>query len=137
MDNSLTKFWKCFFLLAGLFNCCAGGLGMGFPSLGLKVTTGLATAESGALLIFFLLSTVVALFGLGYIMVAFNAAGNRGLVIVGCIGKLCFFATALFGYLNGNATMTFFVLTIGDFLWAVLFLSYLISSDRAAKRIYV
>jgi hypothetical protein len=137
MNNSPPTFWKYLFLLAGLFNGLAGGLGMAFPVLGLKFVTGLETAEPAVLFTFFLLCFVVSLFGLGYALVAFNAPPNRGIVVVGAIGKICFFVIALYGYLNEVATLAFVVVTIGDVIWAGLFASYLNSTKGVASRGYL
>ena len=65
MNNSPPTLWKYLFLLAGLFNGLAGGLGMAFPVSGLKFVTGLETAEPAVLFTFFLLCFAVSLFGLG------------------------------------------------------------------------
>ena len=136
-NNPPPTFWKYLFLLAGLFNGLAGGLGMAFPVPGLKFVTGLETAEPAVLFTFFLLCFAVSLFGLGYALVAFNAPANRGLVVVGAIGKICFFVIALYGYLNEVATLAFVVVTIGDVIWAGLFASYLNSTKGVASRDYL
>ena len=133
IKQSPPKFWKILFLFAGLFNGLAGCLGMIFPAHGLKFASGLEITEPSMLFIFFMLCFAVALFGLGYFMVAFNAIANRGLVVVGAIGKLCFPAMALYGYLNGMATLEFMVLVMGDVIWAGLFIHYLKSSKNAQE----
>jgi hypothetical protein len=130
MKNSPPTFWKYLFLLAGIFNGLAGVLGMVFPAVGLKFITGLETAEPAVLFTFSLLCFTISLFGLGYALVAFNATTYRGFVVVGAIGKLFFFAIAIYGYLNGVATLLFVALTIGDFIWAGLFIHYLRTSKN-------
>ena len=134
MKNSPSKFWRNLFLLAGLFNGLAGGLGMAFPAPGFKFVTGLETAEPAVHFTFFILSFAVSLFGLGYALVAFNAPANRGFVVVGAIGKICFFVIALYGYLSEVATLAFVIVTIGDVIWAGLFASYLNSTKEVTRR---
>jgi len=125
MTKAPTKFWKNLFIVAGVFNGLAGLLGMLFPAHGIKLATGLEVAEPGILFVFFLLCFAVALFGLGYFLVAFNAVANRGLVVVGIIGKVCFPVMALYGYLGGMATLEITLLIAGDLIWAGLFIYYL------------
>lgn len=131
IKQSPTKFWKILFLVVGLFNGLAGCLGMVFPAHGLRFVNGLEITEPSILFIFFIFCFVVALFGLGYFMVAFNAVANRGLVVVGVIGKISFPAMALFGYLNGMATLEFMLVIAGDLVWAGLFIYYLRMSKKA------
>ena len=134
IKQSPPKFWKILFLVAGLFNGLAGCLGMVFPAYGLRFASGLEITEPSILFTFFMLCFAVALFGLGYLMVAFNAVANRGLVVVGVIGKISFPAMALYGYLNGMATLEFMVVIFGDVIWAGLFTRYLIVSKNRTGR---
>jgi len=131
MKQSPPKFWKILFLVAGLFNFLAGCLGMVFPAQGLRFASGLEITEPSILFIFFMLCFVVALFGIGYFMVAFNAVANRGLVVVGIVGKISFPVMALYGYLNGLATLEFMLVIAGDLIWAGLFIHYLRTSKKA------
>jgi hypothetical protein len=130
MNPSPPKFWKILFLVAGLVNGLAGCLGMVFPSHSLKFASGIEITEPSILFVFFMLCFVVALFGLGYFMVAFNAVANRGLVVVGAIAKISFPAIVLYGYLNGMATLEFMVLIVGDLAWAGLFIHFLRTSKK-------
>ena len=107
---------------------------MVFPAYGLRFASGLEITEPSILFTFFMLCFAVALFGLGYLMVAFNAVANRGLVVVGVIGKISFPAMALYGYLNGMATLEFMVVIFGDVIWAGLFTRYLIVSKNRTGR---
>ena len=130
MKNSPSKLWKNLFFLAAIFNCTAGGLGMLFPAIGFKVVTGQEITDPAVIFVFFMLCFVVALFGFGYALVACNAATNRGLAVIGAVGKLCFFAMAWYGYLNGLSSLLFAVVTIGDLIWAILFIYYLRTSKN-------
>ena len=131
MNKSPTKFWKYLFLLAGLFNGLAGLLGMLFPGHGIKLATGVDVTEPGILLVFFILCFAVAMFGLGYFMVAVDAIAYRGMVVIGAIAKAGIFAICLYGYFNGVCTLELMVAAIGDAAWAVLFAIYLRTSKKA------
>ena len=128
MDSSPAKFWKFFFLLAGLFNLLAGGSFMAFPGQMLKLTIGQDTTDPAALYVFFLFGFTVALFGIGYALVGLNAAANRGIVVIGGIGKILLFPIALYGYQHGVATLLLVTLTFGDVIWACFFVYYLIKT---------
>ncbi len=130
MDNSPPKLWKVLFLMAGFFNAVAGAAGMGFPALGIKFITGVETSEPGVLFIFFVMSFVVALFGLGYLMVAKNASANRGLISIGTVAKISLFVMAFYGFLNNLSTLEFMLVASSDLLWATLFMRYLWLSKK-------
>ena len=130
--DSPTKFWKILFLFAGVFNLAAGATGMVVPAIGVTFISGIETAEPGVLFIFFILSFVVALFGLGYLMVAVNAAANRGLVTIGAIAKISLFGIAVYGYLNDLSTLEFMLVVSSDVVWALLFIRYLRTVFRRA-----
>ncbi len=132
MDKSPSRFWKILFLIASFFNTAAGTIGMGFPALGIKFITGVETSEPGFLFVFFILSFVVALFGLGYLMVAMNASANRGLVYIGAIAKASLFVIALFGFLNNLSSLEFMLVASSDLLWAAMFALYLLKSKNGS-----
>ena len=128
--EKITMFWKRFFIIAGMSNCLAAGLGMWKPAVGFAVVTGVDNTAPTVLFIFFLLCFVVFLFGLGYLSVVINAVSSRGIVLIGAIGKICFFAMGLYGYLHGIATLIFAILVSMDLVWAAFFFFYLISTNR-------
>jgi hypothetical protein len=68
----------------------------------------------------------IALFGLGYWMVARNPDANRGIVLLGLIGKLAVVAI-FFGhyFLVGDVNFNLAGLTIGDIIYSWFFLQFL------------
>lgn len=94
------------------------------------VVSGVDNTEPAVLFIFFTLCCAVFLFGLGYISVVVNAVASRGIVLIGAIGKICFFAMGLYGYLHGIASLIFIIVVCMDLIWAAFFFFYLISTHR-------
>ena len=126
----MTAFWKIFFLMAGLFNCLVAGLGMCFPAVTFTVVTGVNNTEPVVLYIFFIACCVVFLFGLGYFSVVINVVTSRGIILIGALGKICFFSMGLYGYLHGIASLIFMITVCIDLIWAVFFIIYLRSTHR-------
>ena len=61
---------------------------------------------------------------IGYSIVAYNPLKHTGIVIVGWIGKIGFAISLLKLYLSGIAGSIVFVVIVGDFFFALLFLYY-------------
>jgi hypothetical protein len=61
---------------------------------------------------------------IGYSIVAYNPIKHTGIVIVGWIGKIGFAISLLKLYLSGIAGSIVFVVIVGDFVFALLFLYY-------------
>ncbi len=61
---------------------------------------------------------------IGYSIVAYNPLKHTGIVIVGGIGKIGFAISLLKFYLSGIAGSIVFVVVVGDFIFALLFLYY-------------
>ena len=78
-------------------------------------------------------TTLVYFFG--YSIVAYNPLKHTGIVIVGGIGKIGFAISLLKFYLAGIAGQIVFVVIIGDFIFAVLFLYYFIRLFKAKQPI--
>jgi hypothetical protein len=61
---------------------------------------------------------------IGYLIVANNPIKHTGIVIVGGIGKIGFAISLLKFYLAGLAGPVVFIVILGDFVFALLFLHY-------------
>jgi hypothetical protein len=69
----------------------------------------------------------VLTFGLGYYLVYRDMYGNRGIVILGAVGKSAFAAVFLYSFVAhpGQAPLLFLIPVIGDLVFVVLFLMFL------------
>ncbi|MBK6263855.1 hypothetical protein JKA74_02305 [Marivirga sp. S37H4] len=72
---------------------------------------------------------------IGYLIVAYNPLKHTGIVIVGGIGKVGFAITLMKFYLSDIAGPIVFVVIIGDFIFALLFLYYFIRLYKTNERI--
>ena len=116
------RVWKIVFAVAALFNLAVGlplllAPAAFYAALGQPVSDVLNAQVAGAL---------IAVFGIGYAMVARDPAANRGIVWMGVIGKT---PLPLIYWLNvqaGTAPMSGFPLTLVDLAFAALFLTYLL-----------
>jgi hypothetical protein len=73
---------------------------------------------------------------IGYSIVAYNPIKHTGIVIVGWIGKIGFAFSLLKLYLSGIAGSIVFVVIIGDFVFALLFLYYFFRLFKTKENIF-
>ncbi len=71
---------------------------------------------------------------IGYLLVAHKPEKHYGIVVTGGIGKLGFIATLLELYFAGIAGPIIFIVVIGDALFLVLFINYLLQTLRRRER---
>lgn len=121
-----TQQQRIMFYSAAIFNWCAclvlfAPLGIA-DAMHLSHSIGGGPFEQVALM-------AIALFGLGYWIVARDPGANRGIVVLGLIGKLGVVAI-FFGHylLVGDANLNFASLSIGDLIYSVLFIHFLRST---------
>ncbi|QNL21476.1 hypothetical protein HZR84_05860 [Hyphobacterium sp. CCMP332] len=73
---------------------------------------------------------------IGYSIVAYNPLKHTGIVIVGGIGKIGFAISLLKFYMAGLAESIVFVVIIGDFIFALLFLHYFYRLYKSGENIF-
>ena len=117
------KYWRIFFLLAGIFNLVGGTVGFFFFRK-IFADSGMPAPIYGHS--FQLLFIVVAIFGAGYLMVWRDPSANRNIVILGLGTKIAGFVISLHALSIGelppeNAMQPWVV----DFPWAVAFSAFL------------
>ena len=72
---------------------------------------------------------------IGYSIVAYNPVRHTGIVLVGGIGKIGFAISLLKFYVSGLASPIVFIVIIGDFIFAVLFMYYFFRLFKNKERI--
>lgn len=114
---------RIMFYSAAIFNWCA--CLVFFAPLGLASALNLSHSVSNGPFDQIALMAI-ALFGLGYWMVARNPDANRGIVLLGLIGKLIVVAI-LFGhyFLIGDVNFNLAGLSIGDIIYSGFFILFL------------
>lgn len=123
------RFWKVVFALAAAFNFLVGLPLLLAPvafytALNQPVPTDLLSVQTSALLI--------SVFGVGYAMVARDPPRNRAIVWLGLLGKAPLPLMVWLQVQAGKAAMSAFQLTLGDLLFAVLFVVFLVRTPKPA-----
>jgi hypothetical protein len=77
----------------------------------------------------------IALFGLGYWLVASAPEQNRGIVQLGLLGKVLAIVLVVGHYVAGNVSLPLALVVSGDAVFAVLFARYL-ATTRSAHRVH-
>lgn len=120
-------FWRFVFGLAAAFNIGVGYIIMTDPaSMGTQSFTG--TPQEAL----FVKSCgwMIAVFGLGYAMVAISPLANRGIAFLGVVGKAAMPVFAYPLYASGVIPFESYALTLGDLVFVVLFAWFLLSTRR-------
>lgn len=76
------------------------------------------------------------LYFFGYLLVAYNPVRHTGVVILGTIGKMFFAVGLLRAYLSGMATSFSLVVIIGDFVFTMLFTTYVAKMARRREGLF-
>ena len=75
---------------------------------------------------------VIAIFGVGYAIVALDPRANRGLVVMGALGKASAVAFSSFHALAGHIPQSTYLLSTTDLIWAIAFAMFLRRTRSAA-----
>lgn len=123
------RVWRIIFALAAAFNFLVGLPLLLAPvafytALQQPAPTDLLSVQTAALLI--------SVFGVGYAMVARDPPANRPIVWLGLLGKAPLPVMVWLQMQAGKATMSAFQLTLGDAVFATLFLVFLLTTRKPA-----
>lgn len=123
------RLWNIVFALAAAFNFLVG-----LPLLLAPVAfyTALHQPAPSDLLSVQTSALLISVFGVGYAMVARDPPRNRAIVWLGLLGKAPLPLMVWLQVQAGKAPMSAFQLTLGDLLFAVLFVVFLIRTPRPA-----
>lgn len=121
--------WSVLFAVAALVNL---GVGAAMALGPVPVAAELGVTGPGAPYAITMVGMMIAVFGVGYAIVARNPAGNRGIVWIGVIGKLGAATLAAMQYQQGLIPMQTFALGMGDVVFAVIFLLFLWRGPKPA-----
>lgn len=124
------KYYKILFLIAALYNILnslifilvslfATGL---FPLFGVEIPPSMIWLQLSLILI--------ALLGIGYIMVSRDISKNHGLVLVGGLAKLSFFLMSLIYFFIGDLNILIVLLGSVDLIMVILFIEFLYFQNK-------
>lgn len=124
-------FWRGLFAFAAFVNLAVGG---GMMAASSTVAERLGVTGPGAPFAIFMIGMMIAVFGVGYAIVARDPARNRALVWIGIIGKSGAVAIGAAQYAAGALPFSTFTLSMGDAVFAALFALFLWKGPRAPNR---
>ncbi len=119
--------WRVLFALAALYNLAVGGTMLATPG---ALAEQLNVEGAGAPFALMMSGLLIAMFGVGYALVARDPAGNRGIVWIGMIGKIGAAALGTIQYQAGVVPLTTFALGMGDLVFVALFALFLWRGPR-------
>ncbi|MBN2158966.1 MAG: hypothetical protein JW807_06190 [Spirochaetes bacterium] len=120
----ISAIWNFYFAITALF----------FPKFNLTLCYGERIASDilnnfYSHMLYNFQGAVILIFGFGYYIVSRNVSRNHGIVVLGIIGKLFFFAYYTYMYLTMRATVVAFLAVLGDFIFSMLF-AYFLAQKR-------
>ena len=114
--------WRVLFALAALFNLAVGVPLVLAPKM---AVAGLVETPPPDFMLAQILGVLISVFGVGYAMVALDPPGNRSIAWLGVIGKLPI-PVILWFYVRADLVPArTLLLSLGDLLFAVLFVLFL------------
>ncbi|HVK80748.1 MAG TPA: hypothetical protein VM915_09045 [Verrucomicrobiae bacterium] len=119
--------WRVLFALAALYNLAVGGTMLATPSL---LAPQLSVEGAGAPFAIMMSGLLIAMFGVGYALVARDPVGNRGIVWIGMIGKIGAAVLGTLQYQAGIVPFSTFALGMGDLVFVALFAVFLWRGPR-------
>lgn len=120
--------WKALFSLAALVNLAVG---VGMAVTPAEVAVQLGVTGPGAPYVITMVGMMIAVFGVGYAIVARDPTRNRGVAWIGIVGKLGAAGLAAAQFAQGLIPQSTFVLGMGDVVFAALFALFLWRGPRA------
>lgn len=128
MNNPASPFWRAVFVAAALMNLSVG-VGLLFFSGALLPLLDMAAPENP--LFARLAGGLIAVFGIGYAIVARDPGKHRDIVLLGAIGKAPVPLMIWNGVAAGHASQSMFTLSFGDLAFAALFAVFLLRTRPA------
>lgn len=127
-----TRYYRWMFLTAGAWNAlAAAAILFLFTNSKLRAQMGISNPPDPVTLQ--LLAACLFLFGLGYYWVGGDLSNNHDLVKLGLIGKTIVFIVCFGHVLAGAFPLSLAIPSVGDLLFAVLFLEFLFHCRRKAQ----
>jgi hypothetical protein len=120
--------WRALFVVAALYNLAVGGAMLAQPA---QIGAQLGVEGAGGAYMILMAGLLIAMFGIGYAIVARDPAGNRGIVWIGAIGKAGAAGIAALQHSAGLIPFNSFALGMGDLVFVALFALFLWRGPRA------
>jgi hypothetical protein len=124
------KYYKWLFIVAAIFNWVMA-LSFFVGSVAIPGIFGLFGTSSPPTLFFLhALLGLIAVYGVGYFIVGLDIHKNLGCVWLGVLSKFSFFAFCVAYFLLGELSILIVIFGSFDFIFACLFLEFIVKYDR-------
>ncbi len=124
------QMWRVFFVLSALWNFFFAFTGIIWPIRSLKRLCGVENPEEITIILYRSSWMSVLIFGIGYLIIAWDPGAHTGLVIVGIIGKIIASLGWFALFSKGMARKPAFWGAVGDAIFSVFFILYLCGEAR-------
>ncbi|MFZ5564061.1 MAG: hypothetical protein ACOZBW_08400 [Thermodesulfobacteriota bacterium] len=122
--------WKKFFAIAGLWNFSFALPAFLMPALNFRLVYGFSTGDFYHLWLNTVFFVAVFIFGIAYLMIAYNPPKNTGLIILGIIGKTSVGAGFYYLYAIDRVTILPVLGGTGDLIFTLYFICYLVLGPK-------
>ena len=123
--------WRKFFLIAALWNFSFVIPALLFPALIVRLAYGLQTSDFYILFLNTTFYLAVFVFGIGYLIIAYDPGKHLGIVLMGIMGKSMVFFGFLYLYSIDRVTLLALSGGTGDLLFTLYFIYYLMKGPRS------
>jgi len=125
---------KMLFIPAGLWNLGIGFTGLFFHDFAMGLFFGAAavTGDFLAVLMTRVVMLAIIIFGIGYLMAAYDPEKNHGVIILGLLSKFILFVIYTWYFVLDMATILAFLTVLGDLFWGLLFIWFLLKGDTVS-----
>ena len=122
--------WRIFFLVSALWNLTGAIPALIVPARNLKVMYNLETDDYYTVFLNRALWWAILVFGIGYLIIAYDPGRHLGIVLMGIIGKTVIAAHWYYLFGKGRATYAVVLAATGDSIFTVFFVLYLFNGPR-------
>lgn len=124
------KYYKWLFIIGGIFNWIMA-ISFFIGSVAIQeIFTLFGTTEPPTLFFLHALLALIFVYGIGYVIVGLDIDENKGIVWLGILSKLSFFACCVLYFLIGDLDFIIVIFGSFDFIFACLFIEYIVNYKK-------
>ena len=123
--------WRKFFLIAAMWNFSFAFPALLFPSLEVRLMYGIQTSDFYILYLNTAFFLTVLVFGIGYLIIAYDPGKHLGIVLMGIIGKTMVCIGFYYLFSIDRVTLLPVFGGTGDLLFTLYFIYYLKKGPRS------
>ena len=126
--------WRKFLVIAGIWNFSFALPALLFPSFMVRLMYGFQTSDFYILYLNSSFFGTFLIFGIGYLLIAYDPGKNLGIVLLGIIGKTIVGIAFYYLYNMDRVTIMPVLAGTGDLIFTFYFIYYLTRGPRSEKQ---